>query len=74
MKLLQMRRHDNPPTIAEIGIPLILWSWWFEIYLPNLATLEPGHDADPWDIVAYTIGAVFAWLFWNRTPASKTLG
>jgi hypothetical protein len=66
MRLFRLRRHDNPPTVAEIGIPLILWSWWFEIYLPNLATLEHRHYADPWDIVAYSIGAIFAWFFWNR--------
>ena len=66
MKLFRLRRHDNPPTVAEIGIPLILWSWLFEICLPNLATLEHRHYADPWDIVAYTVGAIFAWFFWNR--------
>ena len=67
MRLLQMRRHDNPPTVAEISIPLILWSWLFEIYLPNLATTSPPYYADPWDIVAYTAGAICAWLYWNKS-------
>jgi len=64
MRLARLRRHDGPPTFAEIGIPLVLWSWWFEIYLPNLAGSR--HYADPWDIVAYSSGAVFAYWFWRR--------
>ena len=64
MRLTRLRRHDNPPTFAEIGIPLVLWSWWFEIYLPNLVGSR--HYADPWDIVAYSSGAVFAYWFWKR--------
>ena len=71
MRLFRLRRHDNPPTVAEIGIPLILWSWWFEIYLPNLVT-TPRHYADPWDIVAYSIGAAFAWLFWKGRGFSSS--
>jgi len=66
MKLVRLRRHDGPPTVSEIGIPLVLWSWWFEIYLPGLATTGTRHYADPWDIVAYSSGAVFAFWFWRR--------
>lgn len=66
MRLTRLRRHDEPPTFLEIVIPLTLWSWWFELYLPNLVTVETPHYADPWDIVAYSLGALFAGCFWHR--------
>ena len=66
MKLTRLRLDDNPPNFIEIGIPLVLWSWWFEIYLPNLPIMGVHHYADPWDIVAYSSGAVFAYWFWRR--------
>lgn len=69
LRILRLRQDDGPPTVTEIGIPLILWAWWFEIHLPNLAATADRYHADPWDIVAYTAGALAAWLFWRYTVA-----
>ena len=65
MRLVRLRRHDGPPTYLEIVVPLVIWSWLFEIYLPNLSMQSPPYHADPWDIVAYSIGALFAGCFWH---------
>ena len=66
MRLTRLRRHDGLPTVFEIVVPLVIWSWLFEIYLPNLATEKTPYYSDPWDIVAYSIGALLAGCFWHR--------
>lgn len=64
LRKMRLRFHDNPPTLPEIVIPLLIISWAFEIYLPNTAMFREVTFADPLDIVAYTIGAVIAGVFW----------
>jgi len=74
LRRLHLRFHDGPPTILEITIPLLMISWAFEIYLPNTAMFRDVTVADPWDIVAYAIGAVAAgawWFCWYKKRDSQ---
>ena len=64
LRRLRFRFHDDPPTLTELAIPLVMISWAFEIYLPNTDMFRDLTVADPWDIVAYAVGAVAAGTFW----------
>src|SRR5205823_733564 len=37
MRKIGLRRSDSPPQASEILVPLLLWSWVFEAYLPCVA-------------------------------------
>src|SRR3954469_7906801 len=56
MKALRLRRNDSPPTGFEILIPLILWSWVFEAYLPFTPMFKHLATSDYHDVLAYSIG------------------
>jgi hypothetical protein len=58
-----LRHHDRPPTPWELTILLIFWSIFFEIIGPFW--LHKG-VSDKWDVVAYAVGGIAAWLWWNR--------
>jgi len=60
---LGLRRHDAPPTPAEIIFHLSVWSLLFEWIGPHIM---PHTSGDPWDVVAYLAGGVFAGLWWRR--------
>lgn len=60
---LALRTHDRCPSLREIGLHLGLWSLLFEWIGPHWITHA---TADPFDIVAYTIGAGIAALWWHR--------
>jgi len=60
---LGLRPKHQPPTLGEIGLYLFVWSILFEFIGPHLMRRAVG---DPWDIVAYAVGAVFAALWWHR--------
>ena len=75
LRCLRLRFHDEPPTLEEIAIPLLMISWTFEIYLPNTAAYRDLTFASAWDIVAYTVGAVFSgvfWFFWYKIDERGT--
>jgi len=61
-RLLGLRQHDDPPRVGEIAFHLIVWSLLFEVAGPHLMSTV----GDPLDIVAYTVGAVFAGGWWHR--------
>ena len=65
MRKIGLRRDDAPPRANEILIPLLLWSWVFEAYLPFTATFRHLATSDYLDILAYTIGAFLAAIFWK---------
>jgi hypothetical protein len=74
-KLLRLRRDDAPPQTGEILIPLILWSFAFEVWLPRTEVLRGKAIADPIDIVCYSLGALGAawfWRFWYRGAVPVT--
>ena len=65
MRKARLRTEDGPPTASEILIPLIIWSWVFEAWLPFTAFFKHLATSDYMDIFSYTAGAFFAALFWK---------
>jgi hypothetical protein len=65
MRRIGLRRNDAPPTAGELLIPLLIWSWLFEIYLPAVPFFKRLATADYLDILAYTAGGCFAAAFWG---------
>lgn len=77
-RLLGLRRraganYDGPPTWDEILIPLVIWSWIFEVILPHSAWAPRGWISDPWDVAAYSGGAVLAGVFWQWRYGKETM-
>jgi len=64
-RLLGLRNHDRPPTIVEILAHWLGWSILFEFICPRFM---PHTTGDPWDVAAYAVGAMVAWLWWRREP------
>ncbi len=62
---LGMRDSDGIPDVSEIVIPLLIWSWVFEIILPGMAIFGDRCVADYLDILYYSLGALIAGLFWR---------
>lgn len=62
---LRLRRDDSPPDVIEVIIPLLIWSWVFEIILPRTEMFSHYCTADTWDIVYYSLGAVGATIVWR---------
>ena len=54
---------NSQPTLCELTTLLIFWSIFFEVIGPFV--LHKG-VSDKWDVVAYTVGGIAAWLWWNR--------
>ncbi|MFT3883148.1 MAG: hypothetical protein QM703_26290 [Gemmatales bacterium] len=68
-RCLRLRQDDRSPEAIEVIIPLLIWSWVFEIILPRTDMFRRYCTADPWDIVYYSIGAIGAsivWRWWYR--------
>jgi hypothetical protein len=65
MRRVGLRTNDLPPTAGEVLIPLLVWSWVFEIYLPSVSFFEGFATADFLDILCYTSGACFAAVVWR---------
>ena len=66
---LGLRTHDQVPTVSEIIFCLFTWTLLFEWIGPRLIA---GTTADPLDALAYAFGAIIAFAWWNRTPATRT--
>jgi hypothetical protein len=60
-----LRADDASPRAAEIVIPLVIWSWVFEIILPQTGILGDACVGDYLDVLAYACGALIAGLFWH---------
>lgn len=65
MQKLRLRHNDIPPTASEILIPLIIWSWVFEAYLPFTKFFKHLATSDYLDVLSYTEGALFSAIFWK---------
>lgn len=66
MRRLHLRANDDPPQSYEILIPLILWPFIFEYWLPYTPLFQGRVTSDYADILFYTLGALSACLFWKR--------
>lgn len=76
MRKIRLRKDDAPPRANEILIPLLMWSWVFEAYLPFSKAFRHLATSDYMDIFAYTVGAFLAamfWKFWYRRGAVSAL-
>jgi hypothetical protein len=62
---LGLRDGDHSPRPGELIIPLLVWSWVFEIILPQTAWLGDRCVADHLDVLYYALGALLAGLFWR---------
>jgi hypothetical protein len=71
---LGLRKHDDPPQSGEVLTLLIAWSVWFEVLAPVLPPFRGRTVADPWDVAAYSWGALIAMLFWHRRALWKAKG
>jgi len=65
MRKARLRMVDAPPLAAEILVPVLLWSWFFELILPQIGPFRHIAVGDPHDVFCYTVGALFAALFWR---------
>lgn len=59
------RENDGPPTALEIMLPLCLVTVLFELLLPVHPFWKRYNVYDPYDIIAYCAGALFAYEFWH---------
>jgi hypothetical protein len=66
LRRLRLRANDAPPQSYEILIPLIVWSFVFEYWLPYTALFRGRAVSDHVDILCYTLGGLGAALFWRR--------
>lgn len=60
---LGLRQHDRPPEVSEMVFHLVFWSLFCEGLGPFLV---PRSTGDPWDVAAYSAGALVAGLWWRR--------
>jgi hypothetical protein len=60
-----LRRDDGPPDAVEIAVPLVLWSWAFEIALPQTGLFGRYCVADHRDVLYYSAGALGGAAFWR---------
>jgi hypothetical protein len=67
-----LRDSDDSPRPSELVIPLIMWSWVFEILLPESALLGKGFVADHMDVFYYALGTLVAGLFWRWWYGGQT--
>jgi hypothetical protein len=59
---LGWRQRNAAPTGMEILGHLLGWSVLFEVIGPHIMRAT----GDVWDVVAYSVGAVMAYLWWQR--------
>lgn len=69
---LRLRPAGLPPTPPEIAVVLPLWALLFEGVGPALPALFANTVADPWDLVAYAVGALAAMVIWSPPGARST--
>ena len=71
---LGLRSPDDPPLASEILIPLLVWSWVFEIILPRSGLLGERGYSDYLDVLYYSLGALCASTFWKWWYKSAAAG
>ncbi len=72
-RLLKMRRPYSYPTRFEMLSHLIIWSLFFKWLGPSVIKGPfAWTSTDPWDVVAYSIGAIIAGFCWGTWPTGFT--
>lgn len=64
---LGLRWHDEFPAFDEISLHLVVWSVLCAVIGPHLMRVT----GDVWDVVAYTGGALVAWLWWRSRAQTR---
>lgn len=64
-RLVGWRSTDGPPRATEVVIPLVVWSWVFEVILPQTQMFGGLCVSDHLDVLYYSVGAAGAALFWG---------
>lgn len=62
----QQITYRNPAYVFSVGhvvVMVLMLSWYFEWYAPGR---KDNHYGDPWDVLAYTIGGVFFYIYQNK--------
>jgi hypothetical protein len=62
---LGLRGGDAVPRPSELVIPLVVWSYVFEVLLPATPCLGTCCVGDHLDILYYSLGALLAGVFWK---------
>src|SRR5947207_11687599 len=65
---LGLRRDDATPRVSEVLFHFVIWSVLFEVIGPHIVRHATG---DPWDVVAYVIGAGLALAWWHWTGSVR---
>ncbi len=70
-RLIGLRSPARFPTRFEVLAHVVVWSFFFE-WLAPLVIKGPfaWSVADPWDVVAYAVGATIAGIFWGTWSQS----
>jgi hypothetical protein len=63
---LGIRRDDGPPNQLEIAMPVVVWSFLFELVLPDVEFFGRFAPGDPGDVLSYCVGALIATLAWRK--------
>jgi hypothetical protein len=74
MRKLRLRSNDSPPDAIEILVPLLLWSFVFELWLPKTKFFAHYDTSDYADVFWYSLGALISSLVWRvcyGTPSVK---
>lgn len=67
---LGWRTHDLPPDAPEITLHLVVWGFIAEVAGPHLFDHATG---DSRDLLAYTVGAFIAGLWWHHSGRAPTV-
>jgi len=67
-RCLSLRRDDHFPTAYEVALHLFIWSVYCEAIGP---LVQNTGVADPLDVLAYSVGAVASWGFWDRRNSRR---
>lgn len=70
-RVMGWRREDAVPTWSEVAAHTVLWAVICEGVGPLI--LRHYGTADWLDVVAYAVGAVIAWMIWNRGAKTSCL-
>ncbi len=63
-----LRDHDRTPTPSEIFGHLLVWSIVSELAAPGIF---PWVTSDAFDVVAYSVGALAAAVWWNHASFAE---
>jgi hypothetical protein len=65
MRKTGLRQDDRPPTWYEVSIPLLVWSFAFELIAPYTQTFRGIAFGDHIDILCYACGGLVGAIFWS---------